>query len=1673
MATSTSDQDTTVKVAVRIRPLNEIELLQDSSICLDVIPGRPQIRAGENSLYTFDHVFGIDTAQENLYEGCVSGLLNAAFEGFNATILAYGQTGSGKTYTMGSSADIQIAEESHGIIPRVIRNLFDMIQRREEEDPRSSYKVHVQFLELYGEDIRDLLDQTRTSKVAIREMRSGEVFVTGAREEYVTSFEQMMKALEDGTRNRTTAATKMNQTSSRSHAIFTVILEHIILSDVESSATSPTEGVEEGVTQEVRKSKFHFVDLAGSERAKRTGAQGLQLKEGIDINKGLLALGNVISALGDETKRGKVYVPYRDSKLTRILQDSLGGNSKTLMICCVSPAAINYNESLNALRYANRARNIKNKPVVNRDPALLIIDELRSTLRAMAQELLAVRQQNANVKQIDGRLTTELLLEFANGSHGHGAKVFRQDSCDENSSSNSIPNAVASKSPTLARTMSSRTLSTSSKTGTSSGGGGKEQQELKRLSKALEEAQRKAADLQSQLRESDFELQRQVEQLKLSRQRVSESSDRLVLLQCERDYYFMRWADLCPDEAKVLELYHQQQGNKSDAGETARNGTNSKDSNDKAAEVIDEQERFMRMTSVHLKEIESLKEQLASEKARNSHPYASLSSASTNLVDEGPPELDPEFTSAMSSLLTQARSQLQEEARRLKALEYEDSGTATPGTGADTDDEHGSQEKKEMEIEKSFQRRQRLLSVEVQELGQSIVLKEQLVEQLMRSQQQYAHMKSFYQQRLTSLNEAMLEKQKERDQLAKELSELSSSATTSSSADTTSSVRESKLLDELRARDADLKAMKEKQAELQHLTQIPARYNHQLSRLQDEIVSMKKQRVDLSKTLQAEKKQHVAALQEKAREIQSLQRLLSQTKTELKKVGRDKELAENRVKDALREGALLKKKVQEATAKANVVSSSSSSTVPTTVASTLEALKAIHKSNQKSATGAGGNRRILTEQEVRTRRWLASRVTEICAREAAVDALKRQYEQQLDLLARKDALEKERSQAMESKGDNEAVASNEEESSLEILEDRLSSIDGQLHARGQQIRDIIQQINDNASTGATGEVMASNMNSEKLLESLKKMAASTLPASHDLIRVLLEMLVQTQQAAKAQSDRLADELEKEKQLTRKVEDLQEQMSNQQHGYDKEMTRLHQEYEERLHELFAHVTTLQKSVVASGGLGSASVDSHHVSHSSVLSSPLPPPPPTTVAVTQSTEKKRSSDPLELQLAIALQESIFTKNQLQREQYRFAQLQAQAQEAERGKRVLMREVDERRLQIRFLEEDRSLFKDMVEDLKTGLLGLGRAGKAVLESAKERVNQRRSLIVSSSGGNILNGGRRGIYNDLVTLSDDDDDDTKSILGEYECLGEEISRTGDVQAVKDFPSGGATIYDRLSNPSSYTGSMKAVFDNDIESKRKRTALIRTKEKGSRRDPAVFAPAPFSATPSSNGILSKRNADLSGKFFGDNNSQSAGEETMGEIENPPSSRSRMNHATLPPRSARHSHPPPPTPSSSGDFGSLNTITERNGGGSGGEDTIELSAAPSLERQRSLRSSTTSNSGKGDPRRNFALSRGRSMEDGLSGPLHSTLRITAVSSSSFLSPATDRTSSPVSPRVKSRSPRRPHSTGNGKVSATSSPSSVTGSSAAGGSIAGGQSIISREGENDDDASINTVSSAVL
>jgi hypothetical protein len=383
-----------------VRPLVGRELVEQDTECIvQSDPAIAQVTIGSEKTFAFDHVFDIKSQQVHVFDDCVQPLLHSFIGGFNSTILAYGQTGSGKTWTIGTANQSSMGVEDQGIIPRTARALFDELSKRKKEIPACVFDVRVCFLEIYGEDIRDLLNIGSTKVLAIREADSG-ISVSGALERTCETMADMLGALEEGSMCRTTASTMMNTHSSRSHAIFTVILDQRIPYSMDDRSTDSAAG--EGAAasgllnapppdaMEHRISKFHILDLAGSERAKRTQATGKRLQEGININLGLLALGNVISALGDEEKRRKgAHVPYRDSKLTRILQDSLGGNSKTLMVACVSPAEANFEESLNTLRYAARARNIKNKPVINRDPNASQIAQLKSEIEALRAQLHA------------------------------------------------------------------------------------------------------------------------------------------------------------------------------------------------------------------------------------------------------------------------------------------------------------------------------------------------------------------------------------------------------------------------------------------------------------------------------------------------------------------------------------------------------------------------------------------------------------------------------------------------------------------------------------------------------------------------------------------------------------------------------------------------------------------------------------------------------------------------------------------------------------------------------------------------------------------------------------------------------------------------------------------------------------------------------------------------------------------------------------------------------------------------------------------------------------------------------------------------------------------------------------------------------------------------------------
>eukprot|EP00002_Diphylleia_rotans_P039483 TRINITY_DN9166_c0_g1_i5.p1 TRINITY_DN9166_c0_g1~~TRINITY_DN9166_c0_g1_i5.p1 ORF type:complete len:682 (+),score=200.92 TRINITY_DN9166_c0_g1_i5:343-2388(+) len=317
--------------------------------------------SGQEKMFTFDHSYFVNTNQETVYNDLAIPLMEKAFDGYNGTMFAYGQTGSGKSFSMmGYGAN-------QGIIPRMNRAIFSKIRSLSQ----NRFLVTVSYLEIYNEVVRDLLNPT-DKDLKIRENPKIGIYVEGLAEMVVKTPEEVERYIDQGTKARSVGATNMNEHSSRSHSVFTVRIEQR-----PENATANSKATV---------SKLNLVDLAGSERADRTGATGDRLKEGAAINKSLSALGNVISTLADPEKR-KGHVPYRDSKLTRILQESLGGNTITIMLCALSPADDSYEETKSTLEYANRAKNIQNVARKNEDENARVIRELREEIDKLRQQL--------------------------------------------------------------------------------------------------------------------------------------------------------------------------------------------------------------------------------------------------------------------------------------------------------------------------------------------------------------------------------------------------------------------------------------------------------------------------------------------------------------------------------------------------------------------------------------------------------------------------------------------------------------------------------------------------------------------------------------------------------------------------------------------------------------------------------------------------------------------------------------------------------------------------------------------------------------------------------------------------------------------------------------------------------------------------------------------------------------------------------------------------------------------------------------------------------------------------------------------------------------------------------------------------------------------------------------
>lgn len=325
-----------VRVAIRLRPLVKSEINRGCQNVIDCCVESRQVIITDttNGTFTFNYVFPPEKSQASVYDESVSNMIRKLFEGYNVTILAYGQTGSGKTFTMGTNYDGNEYHDEVGVIPRAMIDIFDQIKQMESSD--FEFDVTCSFMELYQEVLFDLLSEKdrQSAIVDIREDGARGIVIPLLTEVGIKTAQEATDCLMKGSAGRKVGATAMNAVSSRSHAIFTVNLTIKNKNDSKSSKTA----------------RFNLVDLAGSERSKKTQATGERFREGVKINQGLLALGNVISALGGGSGLNQTHIPYRDSKLTRLLQDSLGGNSLTLMIACASPADYNTEETLSTLR---------------------------------------------------------------------------------------------------------------------------------------------------------------------------------------------------------------------------------------------------------------------------------------------------------------------------------------------------------------------------------------------------------------------------------------------------------------------------------------------------------------------------------------------------------------------------------------------------------------------------------------------------------------------------------------------------------------------------------------------------------------------------------------------------------------------------------------------------------------------------------------------------------------------------------------------------------------------------------------------------------------------------------------------------------------------------------------------------------------------------------------------------------------------------------------------------------------------------------------------------------------------------------------------------------------------------------------------------------------------------
>lgn len=586
------------------------------------------------------------------------------------------------------------------------------------------------------------------------------------------------------------------------------------------------------------------------------------------------------------------------------------------MICCVSPSESNFHESLNALRYANRARNIKNKPRVNRDPTLVLVAEMKLLVTSLATELIEARKSGGPMPDSATSIADLEAILRNNGESkprlSHVSHI-RPPSlkfsglslrCDDDTGTGT----GTQLSGRLSGRLSARTSFTISNPPSALPTPSKDH--IAAAAFVRKEHTREVAALKSRCSEYEAEISRLNDRLKGAKSKISECEETVILMESEKDYFRMKWSDACPEEALSL----------SDMSAAGCLFDSISEPVEMANDMVTREKIYVtQLSKEYLREIQDLKREIAEQR----QVIAQSSAAACDIADS---VLESDLSTNVARVIAETERHLKLEAKRLRTLsgtssscdvtmssvlssldDGNDSDNSTDMTEtADGDNSirtsmrNRGPESKIEEKDLNYQRRQKVMVEEVAELGESIDLKEQLLGQLKRSQYQYGIMKAFYEKKLNDLNTEMDAKQHERERLLEELTDLERLARVSKEEEDTpkgQSAKQKALRYKLEKKDDELRSMKARQEELSNLSKVQARYMNQVSKLESDVITMRKQKVELSKSLQLEKKKHFTLLNEKAKQIDKLKRDLLKSSLEAKKLGNDKCVAEERAKE--------------------------------------------------------------------------------------------------------------------------------------------------------------------------------------------------------------------------------------------------------------------------------------------------------------------------------------------------------------------------------------------------------------------------------------------------------------------------------------------------------------------------------------------------------------------------------------------------------------------------------------------------------------------------------------------------------------------------------------------------------------------------------------------------------